>query len=172
MEAVKVCGLFAIMLVCAAAGFLKSRMLAKRTLELQSILSALTFISTEIRYFASPTVSIMEKLEENNDYRRLRFFGLCSQNLKNTPDFQFAWKRALSQAKPYLSINHEDFEALCAFGDLFGSTDTEGQIANCARYSELIRQRLTSAVDDQKKRGRLYASLGVLTGVFLALVLY
>jgi stage III sporulation protein AB len=172
MEMVKICGLIAIILTCTAAGLLKSHLLSKRSLELQTILSALSFISTEIRYYALPTATIMEKLDGNTEYKKLRFFGLCKQNLQNTPDFQVAWRSALVQAKPYLAMSKEDIEALKAFGDLFGSTDTDGQLANCARYCELFRQRLADALEDQKKRGRLYSSLGVLSGVFLALVLY
>lgn len=132
----------------------------------------MSLISTEIRYFASPTDSIIAKVAASSEYTRLRVFQFCRANLEQTRDFEKAWSDAIASAEPLLSLNKGDIEALKDFGGTFGTTDAEGQIANCERYCELLRQRLGSAREDRAKRGRMYSSLGVLSGVFFALVFY
>ena len=169
---IKAGGIAAIFIACTAAGLMKSYSLSKRVCELESFLSALSLISTEIRYFASPTDVIIAKLGSSSDYKNLRVFGICRKSLEKTRDFSQAWDSAIEQAEPYLSIDKGDVEALKRFGGTFGTTDADGQTANCERYCELLRRRLESARDDKAKRGRMYSSLGVLTGVFFAVFFY
>ncbi len=169
---IKIGGIIAIFTVCVAAGLLKSYSLSKRVRELEAFLSALSQISTEIRYFAYPTDVIISKLDSSAEYKRLKVFGFCKTNLAQTRDFSRAWKDAITQSKPFLSLDKSDIEALNSFGDTFGTTDAEGQMANCERYCELLKQRLESSREDKAKRGRMYSSLGVLSGVFFALIFY
>ena len=169
---IKTGGIIAVFIVCVATGFLKSFSLSKRVRELDAFSGAMSLISTEIRYFASPTDVIISKLAFANDYAKLRVFELCKANLEQTREFTTAWRGAIEKAKPFLSLDRDDIEALISFGDTFGTTDAQGQMANCERYCELLRQRLESAREDKSKRGRMYSSLGVLTGVFFALILY
>lgn len=169
---IKIGGIAAVFIACAAAGLIKSCSLSKRVRELEAFLNALSLISTEIRYFASPTDIIMKKLDLSSEYKKLKVFGYCRVNLEQTRDFSRAWTNAIAQAKPFLSLDNGDIEALECFGGTFGTTDADGQLANCERYSELLRQRHENAMDDKKNRGRMYSSLGILTGIFFALIFY
>ena len=168
----KLCGIAAVFIACSAAGLMKSRSLSKRVHELESFLSALSLISTEIRYFASPTDTIMKKLAKSSEYAKLKVFEYCAENLEQIRDFPKAWNDAIGMAKPYLSLENDDIKALKDYGASFGTTDADGQAANCERYSELLRQRLESAKEDKAKRGRMFSSLGVLCGIFFAFVFY
>jgi stage III sporulation protein AB len=169
---VKIFGIVVVFIACSAAGLMKSYSLTKRVRELEEFLGALTFISTEIRYFASPTAEIMKKLADSGEFEKLKVFEFCTEFLKNTRDFPKAWNQAIEKAKPYLSLEDDDIKAVKEFGASFGATDADGQTANCERYAELIRQRLESAKDDRAKRGRMFSSLGVLCGIFFAFVFY
>lgn len=168
----KIFGLTAIFIACTAAGLIKSYALSKRVRELEAFLSAFSQISTEIRYFASPTNIIISKLDSFDEYKGLRVFGLCKKELEKTHDFAKAWNRAVDEAKPYLALTQNDIDAIKSFGTTFGTTDAEGEIANCERYCELLRRRLENAREDKLKRGRMYTSLGVLAGVFFAVFFY
>jgi stage III sporulation protein AB len=168
----RISGIVAVFVVCVAAGFMKSASLAKRVHDLEAFLSALTLISAEIRYFASPTDDIIAKLNSASEYKQLHVFELCRENLEYTRDFAKAWALALEKSKPYLSLDKGDFDTLTWFGSLFGTTDMQGQIANCERYCGLLEQRLDIAREDKAKRGRMYTSLGVLAGVFFAVLFF
>lgn len=165
----KILGLFAVFIVCASAGLLKSYTLKKRVNELEAFGSSLRDISVEIRYFATPTDVIISKLNEVKAYKSLRVFKECEQNLEQTRDFEKSWNDAIDKALPYLSLDKEDAVIIKRFGESFGTTDVDGQIANCEQYSAMLDQRLEIARDDKKKRGKMFSSLGILGGVFLTI---
>ncbi|MDR3643936.1 MAG: stage III sporulation protein AB, partial [Clostridia bacterium] len=136
----------------------------------EALKGAINLISTEIRYFASPVDVIMKKLNALDEYKELKIFGLCETLLKTTNNFATAWSASIAAAKPQLSLNKGDYEALLWFGSMLGATDIEGQIANCERYSEMLSQRLVRAREDKSKRGKMYSSLGFLSGAFFIVV--
>lgn len=158
--------------VCTTAGLLKSAMFSKRVRQLEGFVGALDAISTEIRYLAAPLEDIMAKCDALPEYQELRVFGLCREIFLKERDFPAAWEQALKKAKPELALDAGDCEALTWFGRVLGTTDVDGQTANCVRYGELLRQRLERAREDRAKHGKMYTSLGVLAGVFLVVLLF
>jgi stage III sporulation protein AB len=108
----------------------------------------------------------MNKLDSIEEYKGLRIFGICKDKLERTRDFSKAWEASLIEARQYLAIDDGDYDTILWFGRLLGTTDIEGEMANCRRYGELLSERLKHARDEQKKRGRMYTSLGILVGVF------
>jgi stage III sporulation protein AB len=161
-----------VFIVCTAAGLYKSAVLSKRVRQLEAFVGAINLISTEIRYFASPVEDIMQKVNALEEYAQLLVFGICKKNLLKLRDFPKAWEFSLIEAKPKLALNAGDFETLLWFGKLLGTTDLEGQTANCERYGKLLEQRLIHAKDDMLKRGKMYSSLGVLAGVFIIVIFF
>lgn len=167
----KYAGIAVVIFTCTAAGFMKSLSLSRRVKELETFISALSFIATEIRYFASPTPVIISKIKSKEEYAGLHVFEICEKNLLTTHDFKKSWTSALDASKQYLSLDAGDIETLKCFGNTFGTTDIEGELANCEHYINSMKVRLESARIDKTKRGRMYSSLGLLTGVLIAAVL-
>lgn len=163
-------GVVAVFTVCAAAGLIKSASLEKRVRELEAFLSALSRISNEIRYFKAPTEDIIEKLDASNEFKNLYVFAYCKKDFEATRNFSKAWSCALEKSRQKLSLDDGDFEALGFFGSMIGTTDAQGQTANCERYKNLLEQRLCCAREEKSKRGRMYTSFGVLAGVFFAVI--
>ncbi len=149
---------------------MKSAVLSKRVRQLEGFVGALEAISSDIRYFASPVDVLMRKIDSLPEYRELLLFGLCAGELAHSRDLQKAWGKALQSARPRLALDDGDIETLTWFGRVLGTTDVEGQTASCERYAALLRQRLESARRDRQSRGRLYTSLGLLTGIFVCVV--
>lgn len=166
----KFAGFLIVFCACATAGLLKAGSLQKRVHELEAFLSVLALIANEIRYYAAPTAEILEKLDSSPEFHGLRLFGDCLTRLRETRDISTAWTAALKAAAPGLALDEGDLEALAWFGAVLGSTDAQGQLANCERYTALLAQRLESARQDQARRGRMYTSLGMLTGVFFCVL--
>lgn len=169
--AVKVIGMVVLFFSCAGFGFSKSFGFLRRIRQLEAFTGAINQIANEIRYFSSPTEVIMEKIDGMEEYRNLKIFGICKEKMKETRDFYKAWESALRQVKPSLSLQEGDTETLLWFGRVLGTTDVEGELANCERYRVLLNQRLENAREDQKKRGKMYSSLGVLAGVLFVVIL-
>lgn len=128
-------------------------------------------ISSDIRYLAPPVEELLRRLDALPEYRELRLFGLCAGLFIQNHDLPAAWKEALRRAAPALALDKGDREALVWFGNVLGTTDTEGQEAACARYGALLAQRLEQARADKARRGRMFATLGVLAGVCCVVLL-
>lgn len=154
------------------AGLLKSAQFTKRVRQLEGFIGALQSISTEIRYLSAPLEDIMAKCDALPEFKELRVFGRCRELFLREHDFPSAWEQALREAKPDLALDPGDHEALLWFGKVLGTTDVEGQTANCERFGELLGQRLQRAREDQAKHGKMYTSLGVLAGVFFVVLLF
>lgn len=162
----------AVFIACTAIGLLKSHGLVKHVRQLEAFIGAIDVISTEIRYSASPVSALMAKLAAVPEYRELCVFACCENRLAQVPDFAKAWDASVYESRPQLALDEGDVEALLCFGRVLGTTDIEGQMANCERYKVLLRQRLAAAREERQKRGHMFTSLGVLTGVFLVVLLF
>lgn len=167
----KLVGIVVVILSCTMAGLMKSITLSRRVRELEYFISAFNYISTEIRYLSSPVDVIISNLVADSDRTKPRVFELCLAEFQKSHDFKASWLKAVSDSKPFLSLTREDVETLIRFGDTFGTTDSQGELANCNIYMENFRQRLACARSDKSKRAHMYLSLGLLTGVLIAAVL-
>jgi stage III sporulation protein AB len=167
----KIAGLILVFIVCSTVGMMMSMKLSKRVRQIESFICAVGLIATEIRYFASPVEVLVEKLNQIEEYRQLKVFEMCKLNLKHEKQFSKAWELAIKEAEHTLSLQSADYESLLWFGRSLGTTDVQGQLANCENCCEQLSQRLTLAREDMNKKGKMYSSLGVLTGIFVAVML-
>lgn len=163
----KIIGLTFVFLVCSAIGLLKSQNLSKRVCQLELFCSSIKQISTEIRYFASPSNVVIKKLASNDEFEKIKLYQKCEENIETGYDFKTAWEKAIEQSIPLLSLNDTDIELIKSFGQGFGTTDVEGQIANCEEYEALLKTKLEGARNDKNNKGKMYSSIGVLSGLFL-----
>lgn len=151
---------------------MRSLRLSKRVRQLELWTGAVRFISSEIRYSATPLDRIVAKLANAEEYRELHVFEPCAQRLKATRDFASAWQEAVSSEKSRLALTQTDCEPILSLGGTLGTTDVEGQVADCGRCAQMLAVRLDAAREDCGKRGRMYASIGVLSGVFFIILLF
>lgn len=168
----KIAGLIALFCCCVMAGQMASHRLARRVEQLEALISAVGYISTEIRYNALPVGLLFERLDAIAEYRPLRLFGLCAKRLAESGDLALAWEASLEEAKGSLALRDSDYEALRIFGRQLGTTDIPGQLSLCDSCTGMLRQRLQAARDERAKRGKMYTSLGILTGTFCVILLF
>ncbi len=93
-----------------------------------------------------------------------------ADNRDDAEDFSLWWSNAVESVDRSVGINKEDRELLHSLGKGLGLTDITGQMAHLELYSELFTQRLTSAKESEKEKGRLYRVLGFSLGCAVALV--
>lgn len=139
--------------------------------QLETVIGALQFISSEIRYSAAPVTDILKRLSALPEYRELHIFNNCSLYLEQCSDIRESWRNALVSAAPKLALRPGDYDALERFGETFGATDVEGQTANCEGCVRLLQCRLDEAREDERRRGRMYFSMGLLAGAFAVVIL-
>lgn len=81
--------------------------------------------------------------------------------------FSQSWEKAVHS--PLLT--QEDRAVIAGFGEGFGLSDTDGQMAHCGLYMDLTRKLLAGAEDDCARKCKLYQMLGVCGGAVAALLI-
>lgn len=80
-----------------------------------------------------------------------------------------AWDKAIDET--ILNLNKEDKEVLKYLGKLLGKTDTTGQINEIDLTSSFIDKQIEEAEMEMKKNGKMYKTLGIVTGVLIIIIL-
>lgn len=104
-------------------------------------------------------------LKKSSQTKMLRFLEIDENSL----DLRHIIIRSIKENKDNLYDN-EIFQ-LESFFSQFGETDLDGQIALAERYGEIFRESLQKLREESVKKCRLYNSLGVLGGAFVAIML-
>ena len=112
----------------------------------------------------------MADLDDVAEYKALKIYGICYNELENVRDFRVAWDNSIVKVKNQLNLDKKDFELLSAFGRGLGTTDSEGQIINCERHARLIGENIETAKKDAEVKGKLYSALGIIGGIFLVIL--
>lgn len=145
---------------------MESHKLSLRVQLLEQFLRFLTEAETEIRY-ASPAVAEVIARHKNG----LSFLGICEQKMRQGEVFQTAWNTALECGTQENGLHQEDVFLLRDFGQEFGTSDVEGQLAHFRLYKELTHSRLQTAREEKKQKGKLFQMLGIFSGLCAALLL-
>lgn len=120
----------------------------------------------EARYFRTPAWELLHKLTGLEEFCRYRAVADYGVRLAGEKDISAAWRGVGAHG-----LSEEDRQIMFAFTAAFGKTDMEGQRDICAGVLERLRRQREQAQREFASGARLYRSLGLLGGAFIAIVL-
>jgi stage III sporulation protein AB len=165
----KYIALIIIFIVCLIVGNYFRVGLHNRVIILQQIRYMVDEISMLIRYKSATVFEITDRLLDDDRLSELTFLPVLKEKLTEM-SFREAWDQSVSGFSPN-GFTKADKQMLAGIGASLGNSDTEGQNATLA----LMAAELTSAYEisheDCKRKSKLYTSLGLLAGAFLAVIL-
>ncbi|OJU13740.1 MAG: hypothetical protein BGN88_01765 [Clostridiales bacterium 43-6] len=140
-------------------------------LQLQAIVKLLCEFETLIAYRALNIYELFQYTAENKNYEKLKFLHCYIENYNPELPFPLAFEQALKQAEPQMALKAEDRKQLSQFASVLGTTDVDGQIKNCRLYINLFEKSLSEALKITAQKQKLYYSLGIIAGLFSAVML-
>lgn len=149
-------------------GFYKSNFLKIRVIQLQEILIMLEKIQTFIKYERLQTSNIIKFLSEDKNLSNLNFLKDINLKEKNLPK---EWEKAIVQNKTKMNLEKNDIKLLLRIGQILGSSDVKTQISQYETVNVMLINYINEAEKNYNDNGKLYRSLGVLGGVFVAVLL-
>lgn len=152
-------------------GLMKSAEFGGRVKQLEAILSMIQDMATQIRYRALPLSDLIGNMAEQKELTCLPFLKQCAKRCEEGIPFPRAWEQSVEQQGKRSYLKEKDLSILYAFGSGLGTTDIEGQLANCQLHSKLVEESLQHARAERDGMGRLYSTLGILAGIGAAIVL-
>lgn len=158
-------------LACALTGQYIAYRLNMRVRMLEKILVMLSSAQSNLEYLSSPSDELVHSLAENRELKNLKFLKACSEKIKNGADFRTAWETSLREKSNTPYLKDEDISLLVSFGELFGTTDTAGQISNCRLHAEMLKDKLEEAKRYCDSYASLSYGMGIVCGIGAVIIL-
>jgi stage III sporulation protein AB len=117
-------------------------------------------MAVQIRYRALPLGELFASLQGGE------FLQLIMNKEQGTMNWREKWNAAIDE----LPVLKEDREILLSVGSSLGNSDTAGQLAMLELNKELLAGRLAEASDAAARKGAMYRSVGILSGLGLAII--
>lgn len=146
----------------------------QRLLEEQRYLRQIVFlIRGEIRYAKTPLAEVFGHVGHRIKEPYQSWFLSLEKELRGRSGstFQELWEQTMKAHLVCPPLKQEDLEQLCALGQSLGYLDTQMQLHTLDLYLERLELAAEHTKDGLTARKRLYNYLGVMSGIFIAVVL-
>ena len=165
----KLIGSIMLILSGTAVGYMASHRLSMRVAFLNQYIKFMSFCETQIRFSAIPIIEILKR-QQDSPYIS-SFIKNCIKKMETNVAFPKAWVEATNEISKDTGLTTEDINLIKDFGISLGESDIEGQISHCRLNIKLMNDVLDSAIEDKKKKGRIYIMLGLFSGVAIVLAM-
>jgi stage III sporulation protein AB len=169
---IKLIGCILIIVLSYAIGIIYSNTFRDRVKELEGFEKVVHEFENQISYVLAPIPEIVKllKLQLNNPLNTF-LSGFEENLLSGSMSIQVAWKKSLDDNKGKFNLNSDDYEIITWFGNQLGTSDKETQVKNMEFTLEKLKNQRCSAEKAREKNGRLYKSLGLAAGIFIAIII-
>ena len=82
-----------------------------------------------------------------------------------------AWEKAVDEAEITTNLKKEDITAIKTLGKMLGNTDVEGQVSQIELTQNVLQEQIKIAQEERKKNSKLYRTLGLASGLTVAIIL-
>ena len=167
----KILGLLCVVGSASAVGFGFAAGVRRQAEQLRALQTALGQMKSETAYRMTPLPELLSQVGADTDGAVGALFSRCALELRRrTSTVQFAMQTALAHT-PGLSLPQSARRALLALSGALGKFDVDGQ----CRAIDLARSRVDEALEDvelaSRARCRSYRTLGMCTGLAIAVIL-
>ena len=153
--------------ICTAIGIKKSKKYESREYILREALYLFGGIKNEISYTLTPLPNAIESVRQNMKTKLYDVMGQVSFELLqyNANLDAIAYEIAsLDELTPY------DIQVISNGIISLGKTDVEGQISVINMTCDTLETQLQDSIDLKKKNSKLYKTVGLATGLMIAIV--
>ncbi len=168
---IKIIGCIVIMLCSVKIGFDEAGKFRTRINEIREIQTAFAALKGEIGFRRAPIAEALANAGIMLKTSVAKLFLTAKDELKSDNiTAAEAWERSFEKTKEQLCLTAEELYIVSSFGKLLGVSDTSGQLENIELATARLELCEKQAIEDERRRGRLYRSLGVIGGIVLAVI--
>ncbi|MGI6270344.1 MAG: stage III sporulation protein AB [Candidatus Howiella sp.] len=160
-------GILMLFAAATAAGYMKSMSLKVRVETAEELLLFLAEYKAALGRSVVPLYVLVERLAEGGKYARLGFLKPWAAAMRAGAGPGEAWESLTAGRLPPGLC--EGFAGFC--GEL-GQSDRAAQEALCDAYGDVFAELREICRREYAEKGRLYRSLGLYAGAFLAVLLF
>lgn len=177
MVYIKLLGAVLVILAGAGLGACPVRKMKQRIKEAESLYFCLLRLKSEIGHgvktLPEALLSVTQREDVKNEAGYEKMLSLLGIRMKQgTTGYESLIRDCGAECFPGSVITKEEQEAFTEAFLLLGGADREKQKQVLEFYSEKVKQSLTEEKQKRKEQSYIYRSLGILGGIFLAVILY
>lgn len=169
MAGLKFVILILIVLVSTKIGYLKSESYKIRVNSLKKINEALLYLKTKIEFTYEPIKTIFEEISSIVFDGKDNIFKLSVENMNANDSINESWISSVDAFEK--SFKKEDIDIIKSFGKLLGRTDKKGQISEIEITRICLERNIILAEKEKEKNGKLYKTLGIVSGFATCIIL-
>ena len=163
-----------IIMGCGYIGLYMSSSIDKRIEQLNDFEYMLKQLSFNISFLSLPMQEAIYKVSETQKGVIRKITENVSGLMLGRPDItmQFAWNHAISNYKNSLYLKESEISILEDFSTYIGNGDKDETLACIRAASAKLHLAADSARDERMKDGKLYKSIGFLSGMLIVILLF
>lgn len=152
----------------SAIGILFSKKYSNREKELKEMKNALNMFATKIKFTYEAIPNVFTEISNKIGGNIGNIFSRTVNRMKELPAGD-AWNMAIEETN--YNLNKEDVAVIRNLGRMLGQTDLDGQINEIEVVNEFLTTQLQNAREERIKNEKMYRTLGVVTGLTIAIIL-
>lgn len=169
----KVAGLILVITSCTGIGAEAVRRLRERLKLLETLRRMASHMKGEILYANVPLAEALHRTGKR--YKGTvgnLFIDLAKELEKETGDsFEKVWRERAGKFAIESALNKKEQEQLLRFGESLGYLDRDMQEKAILFYLEDLEQSIETLRKEEPEKSRLFFGMGILSGLFLAVIL-
>lgn len=144
-----------------------------RLRELEQLERVSVELQGQISYLAMPLPELLESIGQKGEGElREIFLELAGRMQERTEgSAEEIWSEVWEKRMNATFLIQGDLEAILLFGQTLGYADREQQVGNIALFRQYLQDTLQQGRKRLEKNGRLYYSMGALSGLLLVVTL-
>lgn len=154
-------------------GILFSNRLSLRYREITNLRRFMQMLETEVTYGATPLPVALHNISNKAEGVISRFFNSISDGLTDRSFYTVreAWIDAAEVILTQSSLHRSDIELIKSFGNILGCSDREDQKKHFQLFYLQLKHQEDAAMEEIKRSGKMYRSLGFILGIAVFVVL-
>ena len=170
---IKIIGCMLVIIGCGAIGFFEAEKMKKRLLEMQYIKRYVLFMKGEIRYGNKTLPETFLQLEKRANGVWKDFFGRTGKKLWNTSNgtLSYVWEEEVENSLSSSLLREAEKKEWKELGENLGYLDQEMQINLLEIYEQHLGESIEKEKEKMSTQTKLYQVLGVMSGIFLVIIL-
>lgn len=173
MMFLKIIGSVVLIGATSLIGFLLAADCSKRPRTLRELQALFQMFENEISYLSNLLSEAFIRIYESSNVDAAVIFKAAALNLETSGvTADTAWEKAVNENYTRLSLNREDKAVLISFGKMLGNSDLEGQLNNIRLVTSQVKLQEIKSEEMKHRNEKMYRSLGVLSGLAIAIILF
>lgn len=170
---IKLIGAIVLIVATSLIGFSLAADCGRRPKILRELQALMQMFENEISYLSNLLSDAFNRIHSLSNTEASIIFEDAAKQLEiNGVTADVAWEKAVVENCRKLALNSEDKSILINFGRMLGNSDLEGQINNIRLISSQLKLQELKAEEMRKKNEKMYRSLGVMSGLAIAIILF